>query len=268
MPFDPSLFLFDFDGTALGGHTPYEQFPPEFAAFLDALHDRGIRWGTNSGWGVKGQRRVIESSPVKSRPLVLIGDTGREIGTLNNGTIEPDLDYEAIIREEDRQFRERNRESVVHALRNIMHLDLIGTFGFDFSGTNVFHFRCPEAQIRAALDAVVPLTDSGEYYLLDDEARGGWVTLCPVHMNKGAPVLFLQKKLAVEPGEIILAGDESNDIPMMRPEVALHLVCPANAHGKIKEIVERHHGIVASKDFSWGVIEGVRTVVERLGNVG
>jgi hydroxymethylpyrimidine pyrophosphatase-like HAD family hydrolase len=46
------LLIFDFDGTALGGHKPYKQFPPEFAAFLDGLGSSGIQWATATTWGI------------------------------------------------------------------------------------------------------------------------------------------------------------------------------------------------------------------------
>jgi len=42
------LFVFDLDGTALGGHVPYDQFPKPFADFLDDLARRGCRWATNT----------------------------------------------------------------------------------------------------------------------------------------------------------------------------------------------------------------------------
>ena len=71
------LFVFDLDGTAFGGHVPYNRFPSEFVRFLDGLAKRGIRWATNTTWAVETQYDVIKASGVKSIPVFLSGASGR-----------------------------------------------------------------------------------------------------------------------------------------------------------------------------------------------
>ncbi|MBO5201837.1 MAG: hypothetical protein J6C30_03805, partial [Lentisphaeria bacterium] len=79
------LFLFDLDGTALGGYEPYALFPQHFCEFLDRIHNEGWDWGINSAWDMPGQWDLAGKSPVKSRPSVLIVSFGRGIYDCRSG---------------------------------------------------------------------------------------------------------------------------------------------------------------------------------------
>jgi len=251
------LFLFDFDGTALGGHTPYAQFPPFFAAFLDDLASKGISWGINSGWSVQGQRNVVTASDVESSPSLLIGDGGRQVATLERGRTIMDSEYSESIAKLDGEFRRKNRSLFMQTARTILDLDYQGSFQIDFSHKNTLSFSCGEKDESAARKLVDPLLESGQFILLQSGDAEKEFFLMPEYWNKARPVLHIQSKWDIAPEQIIFAGDELNDLSMMDPRVAGHLVCPANSHEEIKRKVREHGGTVSDREFSWGVVDGV-----------
>jgi len=74
-------------------------------------------------------------------------------------------------------------------------------------------------------------------------------------------VRVMQQRLGIRPEETIVAGDGSNDLHMFSPDLCGWMVCPANAEPIVKERLSRHEGIVAEKQFSWGVVEAVEQVL-------
>jgi HAD superfamily hydrolase (TIGR01484 family) len=255
------LLIFDFDGTALGGHEPYAQFPPDFCVFLDKLTERGVRWVTNSGWAVRGQLEVVRASTVRSSPAFLIGETGREIAVMQNGSAEHDAAYAAFIREQDRSFRQRNGESVHRVARTLLDTNHLTAFLFDFSHRNLLHCKCDGRHAESVKEIVQPLVEGGEFYLLDSLGERYSCTLLPSYMNKGDPTRVVQRKLGIDAESTVFAGDDTNDLPMFQPHLARYLVCPANAHATIRQRVEELGGIVARRKYSWGIIEGVSQLV-------
>ena len=81
--------------------------------------------------------------------------------------------------------------------------------------------------------------------------------LLPEYMNKARAVRYIQKVANVSPCETLIAGDETNDIHMLDAELAKYMICPDNAHIEIKKIVEKNNGIIASKNYSYGVLEAI-----------
>ncbi len=259
----PRLLIFDFDGTALGGHLPYAQFPPEFVEFLDGLGPRGIHWATNTTWGPEGQFEVLQRSGLKSTPAFLTGGTGRLIARVENGVLVPDKEHEQFILEQDLTFRKRVWPRVRPIFMALLEKDLLARFSFDFfTPQSAIDFTAAPGCENAVWELIQPLIDSEDYYSFGP-SRSAAGTLLPAHMNKGEPVKIVQERLGISPEETIAAGDGFNDLHMFDPALAGWMVCPANADPLVKEHIRRCGGIVAAREFSWGVIEGVEKILSR-----
>ena len=226
----PRLFVFDFDNTALGGHEPYDQFPEPFAHFLDELAANGIQWATNTTWSPDAQVDVIRRSGITSQPAFLAGGTGRLLAWLRNGQLIYDHQYEKMILERDRRFKEKNLPQVRQIFLELSEKKLVEPLAPDYFSPHecIISFTCREGSQEEAWKRVQPLIDSGEYYE-GNPVRSRTGTLLPRHMNKGGILRIMQKRLKVKPEQTIVAGDGANDLHMLDPSLTKWMVCPANA---------------------------------------
>jgi len=258
------LFVFDFDGTALGGHTPYDQFPRPFARFIDQLGAMGIGWATNTTWGPEGQFVVAKRSGVKTAPTFLTGQTGRLLATVKNGQLVPDHAHEKRIIARENRFRRTHWPRVRKLFMKLLADDLVTRIAFDFFHQNMVTFTCRPGQTARVWAILDPLLASGKYYAWTPK-RGRNGTLLAWFQNKGEIVKLFHRRLHLKPENILVAGDASNDLHMFDPTLARWMVCPANAEPCVQQAVRQHGGVVATQDFSWGVIEGVSAILTRLG---
>lgn len=254
------LFVFDWDGTALGGHEPYDRFPAEFVRFLDGLAERGIVWATNTAWGVDAQYKVITASNVKSRPAFLAGSSGRSIAYVTKNKLKPDAHYERRIQLLDRRFLQRvvpdMQRIAAYLLRNGLADQLyFNPYGHHYMTVNFAN----KSKAQRGWQLMKPLLKSGAVYRMADAEQSD--TLLPAHMNKGAAVAYMQQRLGLKPEETLVAGDGWNDRHMFDVRVARWMVCPANAHAGIKALVRKHNGIISRKRYSWGIVEAAEKLL-------
>ncbi len=257
------LFVFDFDGTALGGYKPYAQLPAPFVHFLDGLQERGIRWATNTGWSLEPQAELLARSGLRSSPAMLIGQSGMSIGWLRAGRLVRDRRHDKHIAEVCREFKARVWPRARRIFMEVLNADLVERIAFDtsFSSFCLIDFACRANREAEVWQLMRPLLDSGDYYIMNPLRKADGI-LMPGHMNKGGILKQVRERLGVSAEETIIAGDETNDLHMFDPAVAKWMVCPANANPLIKSAVRRAGGIVARKKYSRGVIEGATRIIE------
>lgn len=264
------LFVFDWDGTALGGHLPYDQFPKPFAAFLDALDRQGIGWATNTTWAVESQHAVIERSRVKSDPAFLSGGTGLFLATLRRGRLTHDARYEAKILKCQKAFHARQWPSIREHFQILLKRGLVDSLSYNFFPPQcMLSFTCKPRNGKKVLSVMAPLLDSGDYYT-SQELTGSvaGATLIPHFMNKRGVIATMQERLRLTAENTLVAGDGINDLPMFDPGIARWAVCPENADPRVKDAVRAMGGIVATKRYSWGVMEGARKILRGLNPPG
>jgi len=257
---DVKLFVFDLDGTALGGHEPYARFPRPFARLLDDLDRRGVRWATNTTWSVENQFHLVADSGLRSRPAVLTGSTGRAMATIRGGRLCIDRRHERRVLARDRRFRRKHAPAVREALGRLLAEDLIDRLALNRFEQNMITFGCRRGCRKRAWEVVEPLLRSRAYHPWDPH-RPASGTLLPDYMNKGEALRVIQRRVKVGPGETIVAGDARNDRHMLDPSLARWLVCPANAAEEVKARVRAAGGIVARRRYSWGLVEAVRRIL-------
>lgn len=258
------LFVFDFDGTALGGHEPYERFPEPFAQFLDRLMANGIAWATNTTWAPEKQLEIARRSGVRSEPALLTGQTGRLIASVRDGELVPNHSHEKAVLAAERQFKQRNWPTVSRVLLELLSEKLVRRIGYDFFSQNDIFFSCSEMDADRVWQKLQPLLASGQYYVWDPNNRTS-NTLLMNSMNKGEPIRLMHRRFGLSPDQILVAGDETNDRHMFDPALARWMVCPANANPLIKDLVNQNEGEIGSKNYSWGVVEAATALLARVG---
>jgi hydroxymethylpyrimidine pyrophosphatase-like HAD family hydrolase len=250
------LLIFDLDGTALGGHEPYKQFPPEFAAFLDGLGFSAIQWATATTWGIEEQLKLIRGSGVKSDPVMLTGGTGRFACRVKGNELIHDQRHHDEVARLDRAFQTEWGDRINAIIEGIKVRNEAEEIKYNVSGEHIISYKANPGKEDELLSSLKPLLDSGCCYFSDPFRRESNF-LFPRHMSKDKAVKLIQSVSGTSPENTAIAGDEANDIPMFRPDLAKCLVCPANAHPELKKIVLRNNGIVATKNYSWGIIEAM-----------
>ncbi len=259
------LFVFDLDGTALGGYEPYDRLPDPFSQFLDDLSDRGILWGINSTWSPHLQMPMIARSAVRSRPAFMIGRTGLMIAYVNAtlDTITIDAEHHQRVEQACQHFSE-------HALPTLARW-------YQTHASDDFHWstlrdeplmqyliatgttpRSRHGQLREALQHFI--TQHEHLHAQDHSTQPGWI-VTPVLMTKGAALKTMQQKLGIESARTMVAGDEMNDLTMMQPTHGQYCVCPDNAHATIKAHVQRYHGCIGDQPCSDGIILAARQLL-------
>lgn len=256
------LFVFDFDGTALGGHEPYEQFPREFASFLDNLSKSGVLWATNTTWSPKEQYEVIKRSGVKSSPAFLAGQTGRLLAKVINGKVVFDSLHGKMIRDTDEKFRKKNHFLINSTLKEIIDSNLFEQFSYNDFKQNIITYVAKRGMALQARKVIHPLLGSGEFYLWEP-GRKSSNSLLPCYMNKGEILRIIQDRLKISPENTAVAGDATNDLHMFDPCYATNMFCPDNAHSSIKKIVRKNNGVVSKKKYSWGVIDSMENLLNK-----
>jgi len=254
------LFVFDWDGTALGGHEPYDRFPREFARFLDGLTDQGIGWATNTTWAVETQHKVIKASGVKSLPVFLAGSSGRIAAYMTKRGLMPNRAYARWIESLDLMFDRR----VGKTMRRIAAQLLLGGLA-DQLEFNPYQHRYMDVHFpgkkesRKGWRLIRPLLKTGYMYRIN--GKGINDCILPAHMNKGTVIAYMQKRLGLRAEETMVAGDGWNDRHMFKAGVAEWMVCPANAHPGIKALVRGNDGVIGRQKYSWGVIEAAEKLM-------
>ena len=256
------LFVFDWDGTALGGHEPYDRFPGEFVRFLDGLAKQGIGWATNTTWAVETQCKVIKTSGVKSLPVFLAGSSGRIAAHMTKRGLIPNHPYKRWIESLDRMFDRRVGKTMRRIAAQLLRDGLADQLEF-----NPYQHRymtvnfAGEREARKGWQLISPLLKTGSMYRM--VGKGNNDTIAPAYMNKGTVIEYMQKRLGLRAEETMVAGDGWNDRHMFEAGVAGWMVCPANAHPGIKALVRKHDGVIGRRRYSWGVIEAAEKLMNR-----
>jgi hydroxymethylpyrimidine pyrophosphatase-like HAD family hydrolase len=255
-----SLFIFDLDGTALGGHEPYEQFPPEFSRLLDKLDAHGVKWATATTWDVDKQLKLIRSSGVKSNPFLLTGSTGRTAVSVINNKVFPIIKHIKETAKLDCEFKKRYENLSLEIIDKLKNRNCIEDVSYNRFGHHVISFTATKGKENELWQILQPLFKEGVYYpFKPGELEKN--SLLPEYMNKGRAVKIIQELANVPPDRTLIAGDETNDLHMFEPKLAKYMVCPNNAHVEIKRAVMENNGIIAKKNYSYGIVEAVNKLL-------
>jgi len=240
------LFIFDLDGTALiPGREPYARLPDSFSEFLDAISADGWMWGINSTWDVLGQLRLVLVSNVKSRPSFLMGELGMRLAAVDDSHIEFIQPYTGNMERKVQEIVEKELYAIMNRICSRFHPSRMHFYG------HLFDFTVDEKEKAEFDDFTSKITSGG---LVTGKGAGRF-TAYPAILNKAEPVREIMEITGLSPEDVVVAGDEVADIPMMNPCISKYPICPSNAHEEVKKHVKSSGGIVGIKPHAAGVIE-------------
>lgn len=257
MPTHPPLRLIstDFDGTV---HEDQAQppFPPALEARLEALQARGVVWVINTGREMASLMETLGRARVRVRPdyLILVE---REIHRNQHGHYVPVEPWNSrCARDHQELFGELAVE--LAALVEELSRRFDATFYED-----PWSPLCAIARSNAQMDAIQAELESFRSGRPDLAVvrNDVYIRLSHVGYSKGTALAELQRILGVTRDETLAAGDHLNDLPMLDPRYARHLVTPDNAIPVVKEQVRRHGGWLMAGRAGQAVLEAL----DRLG---
>ena len=84
-----------------------------------------------------------------------------------------------------------------------------------------------------------------------------WLRFNHEGYNKGTALMEVRRVTGVSAEFTFAAGDNYNDLPMLQPDIAHGLACPANAVPDISGHVSNLGGYVASEPATVGIISAI-----------
>lgn len=246
----PKLFVMDLDGTALGGGKPYKRFPDELSAFLDGLVRNGCAWTTNTTWEVMPQLQLLYASRVASRPPYLTGGSGLQLCALEGDRPVPVEPYSSTMASRMKEVVRAHLLPLLREAGRSLTPEKIGFNGFWLAMTVV-----PEdAERLARFVEERRLAAARELHIayVPEEHR---FYAHPAFLKKGTVLRELVRLTGCGPEDIVVAGDEKMDLDMMRPELAAHAICPANADPEVKRHVLAMGGAVGDVPYGLGIVQ-------------
>jgi HAD superfamily hydrolase (TIGR01484 family) len=115
------------------------------------------------------------------------------------------------------------------------------------------------AQDPPEMDGIISYLDSQRKHAAEFsyQRNGIYLRFCHARFDKGSVLQGLQALLGIDPGETFAAGDNYNDLPMLRREIATHLACPVNSIIEVKAAVREGGGYVSGRIGGDGLAEAL-----------
>jgi hydroxymethylpyrimidine pyrophosphatase-like HAD family hydrolase len=88
--------------------------------------------------------------------------------------------------------------------------------------------------------------------------NGPYFRFAHSNYHKGSCLAQIQRLLDLPPESTFIAGDNLNDLPMLRREFGHYLACPSNSVPEVIQAVRDQKGYVASSEAGTGIAEALR----------
>ena len=228
----------DFDGTI---HEDFADSPIPVALeeLLATLQGRGVNWVINTGREMASLLESLGRSGVRVRPdyLILVE---REIFRNEHGHYVPIEPWNTRCTHDHAELFAEIGPGVSQLVESLSRR-FDATF-YEDSWSPL----CVIARSNSQMDAVeAELGDLCRQHPKVTAVRNDiYIRLSHAGYSKGTALGELQRLLGIGAAETFAAGDHLNDLSMLDPRYAHHLVAPANAILRVREQVLRHGGRV------------------------
>lgn len=253
----PTLCSFDFDGTLIDKfHTP--SFEPALGDFLRRLRERGGHWVINTGrslthtleglddHGVALEGKQLAPDFIIAREHLIYTRSGMgEWVDLGEWNARCQRQHEAFYRGH-RRFFDDVRAFTENAGRGMW---------IEEDGDPAGLITRTEADMAEVIDFIENHREN--WPELGYQRNTIYLRFTHRDFDKGSSLAELARQLGLAPAAILAAGDNFNDLSMLRREIAHHLVCPANALPEVQQQVLAEGGRVTTLPASRGVAEAL-----------
>jgi hydroxymethylpyrimidine pyrophosphatase-like HAD family hydrolase len=245
------LLSLDFDGTMIA---PWEGeravISQSLIDHLNLLRRRGTIVAMNTGRTLELVDKALEFFPF--RPDYAL-TTEREIYRTNGSGWEPIMEWnEGCQQSHDQLYRDASAllSDIESHLRTRTQARLHRESG---------RLVGVVAQDPPEMDGIIGFLDSQRQRVAEFsyQRNGVYLRFCHVRFDKGSVLRGLQTFLEIGRDETFAAGDNYNDLPMLRPEVARHLACPYNSIAEVKIAVREGGGYVSDQIGGDGLLEAL-----------
>lgn len=252
-PDAPWLLSTDFDGTLTDPSHPESLCPSLFSWIEETRKKRPLLWVINTGrdWPSLQAELIRRQVPFFPDWAILVE---RHIFQVIEGTIQPvsewndacDQAHAVLFKQVHPAFAELRKR-----LRSFPGLDLVEDIG---SPLGLIARSDEQAEeIRPFIEAAI-----APYPDLEAVRNSVYFRFGHIGYTKGSALTELGRRLGIPASRRIAAGDQYNDLHMLKKEVAAHLICPANAIAPVKDRVTKEGGQVAPSRYGTGVSEALR----------
>ncbi|MFV0415279.1 MAG: HAD hydrolase family protein [Chthoniobacterales bacterium] len=96
------------------------------------------------------------------------------------------------------------------------------------------------------------------------ERNSVYLRFSHVAYSKGRALQYLQKSLGISSSSTAAAGDNLNDLSMLKKEVAEFMLCPGNAVDEVKSYVKKSGGQIGDYPAEKGIIQALEKLTDSL----
>ena len=247
-----SLYCFDFDGTLVDKERS-PSFEPALAAHLAEARRRGAAWVINTGRSLHHTLEGVRGHGIPIEPDFLIARE-HEVYVRSEGGRWSDLgvwNREARVIH-DQFFRHHSR--VLTEIREFVEGNGLGWW-IEEAGDPAGVVTHTDGEMARVVDFVHQHTT--HWPDLGYQRNTIYLRFTHRQFDKGTALRELSRHLGLDPSRIFAAGDNFNDMPMLRREIAEHLVAPANSLAEVKSQVLAEGGRVSQLTASRAMAEAV-----------
>jgi HAD superfamily hydrolase (TIGR01484 family) len=248
---DLRLLSLDFDGTMIA---PWEEGrvepSPDLLRCLEHLRSAGVVFAMNTGRSLPLVEDAISLFPFQPDYALAME---KEVFVWSGKRWAPVGDW-------NRQCYEKHAELFGQAREQLNRIEQ-----FVAAGTAARLVREDDllvgvvAQSESEMVRIVDVIGQAQKQLpdLSYQRNGVYLRFCHRDYDKGAVLRNLQDFLGVTAEQTFAAGDNNNDLPMLRQDLARYLACPSNSVPEIKSVVRLNRGIVAQRKGGAGTAEAL-----------
>jgi len=255
------LVSLDFDGTILSYDHPDGVFHSAIIELLNELEQAGVMWCANSGRDKPDQLAVITRSVergLRHLPAALVC-METVVFVRNQSAYESLEDWNAQARHRMKTCHARVHDRLKAKMDYITRkynpkLSAIGEWYTAF----LLHEKDGAAPVSLHEDLERFLDECDDVML---SRNGGWVAVNHRELGKGNALLAFARHAGVSRDQILAVGDHHNDLPMLLPEVAGYLGCPADAIPEVRKAIREAGGMIAKNPGPAGTAEIIRALV-------
>jgi HAD superfamily hydrolase (TIGR01484 family) len=252
------LLCLDFDGTLVDTvHADSHEVHPPLVERIDRLRRGGVVWVINTGRTLEDLKEGLERAALPFAPDYVITEETSLLapdedhpdgwGALGDWNRHRDLAFRALLEETGRLFTEVR--AFVRAETRAEYIDRP-------DGLDEIVAR-DEDEMERICHRIEEVRHEHGAGTLGYQRNTIYLRFGHRAFHKGSTLARLGHLLGIGREHILAAGDNLNDLPMLHPDVAGYLACPANSHPRVVAEVRRHGGYEAHGRTGEGLAEAL-----------